>query len=291
MNSEMKAVGAISSSEAAVGMTIAMIQISVTQSIMENLASVLLGLDQAKEADLAVLPELWNTPFDNRSILAHSHEWEILISALQKKAREHGLWIVSGSLPCFENGQLYNRAAIINPEGKIIAHADKLHLLEVHTRHHHYKEADVFTGGNTLCTFDSPWGKIAVCICMDVRFPELCRLLCEDCFLLVVCAGFNAAVGTKHWLPLLQARAIENQVFVCGVNPAPCHYDGYDSYGHSCLISPDGQVLGMMDQNGHSVRTMAIQPDLVDSIRTRSPYWSLRRQDLYSLKPVKKIEK
>lgn len=263
-------------------MKIAMIQSTASDSLQENLAQVLEGLDQSAGCDLAVLPEFWNTPFENAAILRHAGEWKQILALLQKKAAELHLWIVSGTLPVEENEKLYNRAFVISSSGEIISHTDKLHLLEVCTRHHHYREADVITPGNSLCVFDAPWGKTGVLICMDIRFPEAARLLGQECVLLVVCAGFNAAVGAKHWQPLLQARAIENELFVCGVNTGPAGYSGYTSWGHSMTVSPDGEIAAQADDDALCT-ICEINPEEAAVVRRRSPYWNLRRSDLYTL--------
>lgn len=264
-------------------MKIAMIQIRVSENSDDNLRQVLQGLDRAADADLAILPELWNTPFENEAILRHADESARLLEAVRKKAAQHHLWIISGTLPCKEEGKLYNRTFVFNDKGETVTHCDKLHLLEVHTRSHDYREADVFTPGSHLCRVQTPWGKIGICICMDVRFGELCRLLCEDCFLLAVCAGFNARVGEKHWKALIQARSIENEVFTAAVNPAPVQYAGYASYGHSMLVDPDGLLLEEM-RDDQMVSLTEIDPEKSAAIRARSPFWRLRRLDLYTLK-------
>ena len=264
-------------------MKIAMIQPTVKNDLSETLGEVLEMLDACKgKADLAVLPELWNTPFINSDILSHQDDGKIILPALKEACRKNSIWLVSGSFDYSEDGKLFNRCYVIDSEGKIITHADKMHLLEVHTRKHTYREADVFEAGSDFCTFSTPWGESACCICFDIRFPELARILCENSRFLFVPAGFNEPVGRKHWESLLRARAIENEVFVIGVNPAKADYGSYSSYGHSMIVSPDGQIVKEMRAD-ERIAIVEIDPKLADEIRFRSPYWSCRRSDLYRL--------
>ena len=265
-------------------MKIALAQMNISDDLSENIAGLnRLGIRAAEEkADLVILPELWNTPFINERILAHAKDADQLKEQLSALARGLHLWIIAGSLPVMENGKLYNRSLVYDDAGRLVSHADKCHLLEVHTKKNVYKEADVFEPGERLVSFDSPWGIIALLICFDIRFPEAARLLCEEAFLLAVPAGFNASVGPKHWKPVLEARAIENEVYVVGVNGAARSYGQYDSYGHSMAVSPDGTVLMEMGKQ-EDLQCFEADPALPARIRSRSPYFSLRRADLYSL--------
>lgn len=265
-------------------MKAALVQMKISDDLSENLASLQRLCHQAAEenADLVILPELWNTPFINDRIVFHAAEAGQLEQALSDLARDLHLWIIGGSLPVEENGRLYNRCLVFDDQGHLAAQADKNHLLEVHTERHVYRESDVFTPGESLCTFDSPWGRIALLICFDIRFPEAARLVCQDVFLLAVPAGFNASVGPKHWQPLLQVRAIENEVFVAGVNGAAAQYGPYASYGHSMAIGPDGSILEKMGSE-EGLACVQLQPQQCAAIRRRSPYWDLRRLDLYDL--------
>ncbi len=128
-------------------MIIGLIQPLVGDKKEENLQQVLIQLESAAtegNADLLILPELWNTPFINRKILEHQDEWDFMLEALQKEAKRLNIWIVAGSLPYQNEGKLYNACAIINSNGEVAAITAKTHLLEVHTAKHSYYEKDVF---------------------------------------------------------------------------------------------------------------------------------------------------
>lgn len=265
-------------------MKISLLQTFVDSDANKNLVSVLKGIQEAanQQSDLVVLAELWSTPFDLLEIQAHQHDWQLLVPALQKAAKEYGIWIVGGTLPRLEKEKLYNSCPVINQKGELIEIVDKCHLLEVHTSKHTFKESDVFCPGQRLKTVKTPWGELAILICYDNRFPEAARLLCEKATLLIAPCGFNRAIAPLQFKPLFQTRAIENEVFVVALNPAYAKYKQYESHGHSLLINPAGHILGELSEKP-SLYTAEIDLEEVNRIRTRSPFWSLRRLDIYSL--------
>lgn len=269
---------------AEINMKAIIIQPYVSFSLEDNLKRMLESLDAAgqRKADMVILPELWTVPFINSEIAAHQNDASSVLDALSGSARKNGLWIIAGTIPYLKNGHLYNSCFVFNDQGEIVTRADKLHLLEVHTSKHDYYESEVFTPGNRLVRFDSPWGKIGIVICYDIRFPEVCRLLSEDCMMIAAVCSFNAPAGKKHWQPLMQTRAMENEVFVAAANPAAIDYPSYSGYGHSLFVSPDGQVLCHMDGEAGMLEC-EIDPEQVRKIRHRSPFWTLRRRDLYRL--------
>lgn len=256
--------------------------------VHDDPADNLLGLDtlikqaSSQNAQMVLLPELWNTPFINERILAHVDESTQLADHMAHLAARYKLWIIGGTLPTAENGHIYNRCFVFNDQGQIVTHVDKLHLLEVHTTHSHYRESDVFTPGDHLGSFDSPWGKIGILICYDTRFCELARLLGSDCLLLACPCGFNARVGAKHWQPLMQTRAMENELFLAASNPAAASYATYQSYGHSLIVNPDGQIIAQLEEKP-GLLICELDLHQVETIRSRQPYWKLRRTDLYHL--------
>lgn len=286
-------------------MKIGMIQVRVSQDPEDNLRQALEGIERCakQKAELIVLPELWNTPFDNASIRNHISDSQQQLAALQEQAKRFGVYVLAGTLPWpMESGKARNRAWLIAPDGSLQDYADKNHLLEVHTRKNVYKESDVFDPGDRLAAMQLDLNKepakdenhapksqkpkdcvsAGVCICYDIRFPEQARLLSENASLLLVPAGFNERVGEKHWKPLLQTRAMENQVYVIGVNPAACAYDNYTSYGHSMIVDPDGLIVSEMEPEAF-FEVCDIDLNKVHAVRDRQPFWKLRRKDLYAL--------
>ncbi len=265
-------------------MIVSLVQPEVSDDLRQNLEQISSMITQAAKegAQLVVLPELWNTPFINAKILEHADDFPIIIDALKQLSARLHLWIIAGTIPLKREGHLYNACLVFNDKGELEARADKLHLLEVHTSKNDYYEADVFTPGNRLVKVDTPWGAIGLVICFDMRFCEIPRLLSKDCFCLAAVCGFNENAGRKHWQPLMQTRAMENEVFVLALNPACADYGSYRSYGHSMAVSPDGQVLASLDSKV-GILTLEINPDDVARIRKRSPFWNVRRTDLFRL--------
>lgn len=264
-------------------MIVSLLQPIVYNSPQKNLSQALSLIQLAAKrdhADLVILPELWNTPFINEEILKHQDEWDDYIHPLQEIAKSLSIWLVAGTLPRKENEKLYNSCAIINSDGQIVEIADKTHLLEVHTSKNSYYEKDVFAPGKQLKSFLTPWGRIGILICFDNRFPETARAIAQDCFMIVAPCGFNDKVGHIHWDSLFKTRAMENEVFYCALNPAKETYDTYSSYGHSFAIGPDGKIIDQLTQEP-GILTIEIDPKQVDIIRARSPFWNLRRKDLY----------
>lgn len=232
-----------------------------------------------EKSNLIVFPELFNTPFLINDMKESSKTAREIQDWVQDFCKTFNLYCVAGSLALEEGGNLYNRCVIIGSSGRILGFYDKIHLLQVHSRHT-FDENDVFFSGDHLFSFNIGQWKIGILLCYDIRFPELARAYEGGIDLLIVPAAFNQAVGTKHWRPILQTRAIENQFFVIGVNPAFKDYGSYQSYGHSMIVNPDGKILLELDGK-ENVETIQIDIQDVSKIRKRSPYYKIRNEQLY----------
>lgn len=251
-----------------------MIQLETTGDIQENIRRMNASLDPA--AEFALLPELWNCPYDNGEIRKAAAYGDLCRQAMAEAAMRCRLWL-AGTIPWEDSqtGCIYNMAFVFDDQGRLRCRYAKTHLMEVNTAHSHYSEAAVFTPGNGFRTFDTPWGRMGILICYDIRFPEPARILSDAGIrLLLLPAAFNEAVGKKHWQPLICARAIENQIFVAGCSP-DYTWGRYKAWGHSLVVSPDGVIL----QEGPGI----VQLDLMETerIRQRMPYDRIRRRDLY----------
>lgn len=245
-------------------MKVQLLEFPTTPSVPHNNSLLLSLIDD--RADVVVLPELWNVPYVNSEIQAACDFQEQSYLAMKTAATAKSVWL-TGTIP-YEGK---NMAFVFDDTGQEVARYAKTHLMEVHTERHFYSEAEVFEPGDEFVDFDTPWGRAGILVCYDIRFPEPARILRNrGISFLFLPAAFNASVGPKHWKALLTARAIENQIYVIGVNP-DYEYGNYRSYGHSMIISPDGE------------ETDTIDPDLVKKIRTRMPYETIKRNDLYKL--------
>lgn len=122
---------------------------------------------------------------------------------------------------------------------------------------------------------------MGVLICYDIRFPEMTRRLAQAGAQIIFCpAAFNKQVTQAHWTPLFQTRAMENQVFMVGVNPAQYRFDNFESFGHSIITDPFGKIVYQMDEK-EPVAIVDIDLNRIQQIRDRMPFWKIRRTDLY----------
>lgn len=176
------------------------------------------------------------------------------LAALQDLARAHGLWLLAGTLPwawrpdgdpC-ASGKLRAASFVIDAQGEIRARYDKIHLFDVVVGDAcgNYRESDQMEAGDGLAWVDTPWGRWGLAVCYDLRFAELfSALLRQGIDALVVPAAFTRPTGAAHWQVLLRARAIESQVMVLAAAQTGQHDDRRQTYGHSLVVDPWGEVL------------------------------------------------
>ena len=163
---------------------------------------------------------------------------------LAGSAQRHSVYVVGGCVPIASADPRRVRSAclVYDPQGRRIARYDKMHLFAFSDGAQRYDEAQTIEPGERPDAFDSPWGRIALSICYDVRFPELYRSLGELALILVP-AAFTVPTGTAHWSLLLRARAVENQCYVLAAAQGGTHPSGRATYGHSMLVDPWGVVV------------------------------------------------
>lgn len=231
--------------------TATIIQLNSGANLQNNVDHILEQMThaQAEGADLIALPENAALMAFNRETLKANAFPEIdhpALKALTDQARSLDVWLLIGSLAVQgEAGKIANRSFLVTPEGQIKARYDKIHLFDVDLPNgEQYRESATFAGGNQAVLAQTPLGTMGLSICYDVRFPHLYRrygLAGAD--ILFVPAAFTKVTGQAHWHSLLRARAIENGCFV--IAPAQCgqHENGRETYGHSLIIDPWGQIL------------------------------------------------
>ncbi len=168
------------------------------------------------------------------------------ISAFSAAAKEHGIWLLIGSLAVnIGDGKAANRSFLFGPNGEIVARYDKLHMFDVDLPNgESWKESKIYEAGSEAIVADTPLAKIGLTICYDVRFPRLYRGLAQaGAEVLCVPAAFTRQTGEAHWKTLLTARAIENGAFVIAPAQGGRHEDGRETYGHSMIVGPWGEIL------------------------------------------------
>jgi nitrilase len=163
---------------------------------------------------------------------------------LAATARQHGIWLVGGSLPLVstEAGKVLNSCLVFDPQGERVARYDKIHLFGFQKDAERYNESATIEAGSQPVVFDAPFGRVGVSICYDIRFPELYRAQ-GAVDLQIIPAAFTETTGRAHWEILLRARAIENQCYVLAVAQGGKHENGRETHGNSMLIDPWGIIL------------------------------------------------
>jgi nitrilase len=159
-------------------------------------------------------------------------------------AQRHGIWIFAGSIPLTATvpDKMRNSSLAFNPEGVCVERYDKVHLFGFRKGEESYDEAAFIEAGKELVAVDTPFGRIALSICYDLRFPELYRAL-GTVDLILMPAAFTDTTGRAHWEILLRARAIENQCYLLAVGQGGRHENGRMTHGNSMIVDPWGEIL------------------------------------------------
>ena len=234
-----------------------LVQLTVTDDPEANLP-VTVGLVRqaaAAGAGLVLTPELTNGLSSSRtyqrSVFRHEEDYPTL-AALRAEARAAGIWLLIGSLGLLTHdadGRFANRSFLIAPDGGIAARYDKIHMFDVNVSATEvYRESEGYRPGARAVVAETPFAKIGMTVCYDVRFPALYRRLAQGgAQIITVPAAFNHITGAAHWETLLRARAIETGCFVLAPAQTGFHPEaigkGRRTHGHSLAIAPWGEVL------------------------------------------------
>lgn len=240
-----------------------------------------------KGAKIVALGEMFNCPYSGRYFSAFSEKEEssTTLEMLKEICREKSIYLVGGSIPEEYEGRIYNTSYIINPDGCIIGKHRKIHLFDVDIENGiRFMESDYLAPGKEVTIFNTSYGTAGVCICYDIRFPELIRtMVLMGAKMIFVPAAFNMTTGPAHWETLFRARAVDNQVYMIGISPAR-DYDGvYTAYGHSIVVNPWGKVIAEASEKEEIVFA-DIDMDFEDKVRNELPLIKHRRPELYRLK-------
>jgi predicted amidohydrolase len=211
-----------------------------------------------------------------------------VLAAVRAAAAEAKIWVYLGSLAIRDEGagKLHNRGYLIDSEGEIRATYDKLHLFDVDLpTGESWRESASYVAGGRAVVADSPAGPLGLSICYDLRFPDLYRSLTDaGARVLSIPAAFTVPTGQAHWHILMRARAIEAGAFVVAAAQWGCHEDGRETFGHSLVVGPWGEVLLDMGE-GEGVAFADIDLGEVEAVRTRLPALRHRR----AIPPVTRV--
>jgi predicted amidohydrolase len=186
-------------------------------------------------------------------------------------ARELGIWIVGGSVPLVASDpdKVMNSCLVFNHCGERVARYDKIHLFGFATENERYQEAGTIEAGIAPVALDSPFGRLGLSICYDVRFPELYRRL-GPVDIIFVPSAFTATTGRAHWELLLRARAVENLAYVVAPAQGGRHANGRQTHGHSMIVDPWGKILGCLPE-GPGVVVAEVDPAHQARLRASLP--------------------
>ncbi|RAJ99244.1 carbon-nitrogen hydrolase family protein [Aliidiomarina maris] len=193
--------------------------------------------------------------------------------AVAELARQHDVWIVAGTIPV-KAGKRYSAASMLfNNQGEAVARYNKIHLFDatVEDGTGSYQESKYTQPGDELVLVDTPFGRIGMAVCYDLRFPEMFRALrAKGAEVIVLPSAFTKVTGKAHWQPLLQARAIENQCYMVAPNQGGEHPDGRETWGHSMVIDPWGKICTQISSD-IGVGSVPIDPTIIQDVRRRMP--------------------
>jgi len=185
---------------------------------------------------------------DGGAKLAHSYDeaHDPALPVFAELAKELGIWLLIGSLAIkVSDTKTANRSFLFSPDGKVAVRYSKIHLFDVNLPSgERYRESSTVAGGDEAQVADTPWGRIGLSICYDIRFPQLYRQMAKKgAFAFTAPSAFTETTGKAHWHVLLRARAIENGAFMIAPAQGGLHANGRRTYGHSLIVSPWGEIL------------------------------------------------
>jgi predicted amidohydrolase len=257
----------------------ACLQLRSSTDVAENIATVerLVREAVARGAEYVQTPEMTNIIQRDRAALGASIAREDSDPAVERFAAlagELGIVLHIGSLALkAADGRIANRALVFGRGGHVLARYDKIHLFDVDLPGgESWRESAVYQPGDQAVVVDLPWLRLGVAICYDIRFPQLFRAQAHaGAAALTAPAAFTRQTGEAHWHVLQRARAIENGAFVISAAQAGLHADGRETYGHSMIVAPWGEVLAEAGGDGPEVILADIDPARSADARQRIP--------------------
>lgn len=262
--------------------TVAAIQMASGPTVDANLEEAARHIEEAVShgAKLVVLPEYFCLMGmkDTDKLAAKEEPGSGPIQRfLGETAKRLGIWLVGGSVPLASSDpdKVYNSCLVYADNGELMARYDKIHLFGLSMEHERYAEEKTIKAGDDVVVLDSPFGRIGLSICYDLRFPELYRNM-ENVDIILAPAAFTAVTGKAHWEVLVRARAIENQAYVIAPAQGGYHVNGRETHGDSMIVDPWGVVLKRL-QRGTGAVVADIEPKYIKRVRSSLPALKHRR--------------
>ena len=255
---------------------IAAIQMRVGSEVPVNLkeAARLIDIAVTKGAKLVVLPEyfcIMGMKDADKVMLREEEGSGPIQDFLSKTAKSHGIWLVGGSVPLVSSrlDKVKNSCLVYDDSGKQVARYDKIHLFNLKFGKEHYAEEETIEAGTKVVTLESPFGRIGLSICYDLRFPELYRSM-EKVDIILAPSAFTSFTGKAHWEILVRARAIENMAYMIAPAQIGRHINGHETYGDSMIVDPWGVILDHLPK-GPGVVLANINPSYQKNLRNSFP--------------------
>lgn len=203
-----------------------------------------------------------------------------VLASVREAAARAGIWVAIGSLAIArEDGRWANRAFVIDATGAIAARYDKIHMFDVDlATGESWRESNAYAAGDAVVTVDCPLGRLGLAICYDIRFPALFEALGRrKCDVIAIPAAFTVPTGQAHWHLLQRARAVEASAYVISAAQCGRHEDGRETYGHSLVVDPWGEVLLDMGEEGAGLSIADLDPARLAEVRGQLPSLANRR--------------
>ena len=255
---------------------VAAIQMASGPNVAGNLSEARRLIAKAAEqgARLVVLPEFF-------AIMGMNDQDKIKVreqlgqgpiqSFLSETARQYKVWLGGGSIPLSASApdKVLNSCLVFDEQGTQVARYDKIHLFNLELGNERYDEAKTIEPGKQVVVVDSPFGRIGLAVCYDLRFPELFRAM-KDVDIIVLPSAFTETTGKMHWEVLVRARAVENLAYVIAAAQGGYHVNGRETHGNSMVVNPWGGVLDRLPR-GSGVVIAEVNPSYQASLRASLP--------------------
>lgn len=258
------------------GFRIAGVQMASGPNVSANLneAARLVEMAAAQGAKLVALPEYFAIMGIRATDKVKVREKEgdgPIQNFLAETARRLKIWLVGCSVPMAApaEGKIYNSCQVYDESGRMVARYDKIHLFSLDLGKEKFSEEGTLEPGRHVKVVDSPFGRIGLSVCYDLRFPELYRAM-KDVDIIVVPSAFTETTGRAHWESLVRARAIENLAYVLAPAQGGYHLSGRETHGDSMVVDPWGTVLDRLPR-GSGVVSAWINPAYQASVRKSLP--------------------
>jgi nitrilase len=255
---------------------VAAIQMASGPNVPANLAEAerLIAMAAAQGAKLVALPEyfcIMGLKEIDKVAVREAEGKGPIQKFLSAQAKKHKIWLVGGSVPLEASvpGKVRNSCLVYDDKGKQVARYDKIHLFGLDLGNEHYREEETIEAGDRIVVLETPFGRIGLSVCYDLRFPELYRSM-KDVDLIVVPSAFTDTTGKAHWETLVRARAIENLAYVVAPAQGGYHLSGRETHGNSMIVDPWGVVLDRLPR-GSGVVIASVNRAYQASLRKSLP--------------------